>query len=266
MNRRQYVIVSLTTVAAIGFGYAIRAARASGIPATNALSYAGVLSDASGPINGMHNIQVYLYDAATNGNVLCQTASTSMNVVNGQFAVQLPDTCTAAVGSNPNGWIHVLVDGADTGPSKIGAVPYAVEANHTPNADNATNAGHASTADNATNATNATNASHASSAGLLTDQNAGNPHGLTYDWSSGLNLYIDGTQVVTGLTGVSLNVFKKPGNNGSVSCDTFCAGSQWGTVGTCVASNLNGAFIACATNLGISNASVGECWCSEPSL
>lgn len=41
---------------------------------------------------------------------------------------------------NPNVWVDVLVDGADTGTTKIGAVPYAVEANHTPNADNATTA------------------------------------------------------------------------------------------------------------------------------
>jgi hypothetical protein len=37
-------------------------------------------------------------------------------------------------------------------------------------------------------------------------------------------------------------IFVKHGNNGTVSCDTYCRGSQWGQVGTCVASfdNKNG--------------------------
>jgi Peptidase_C39 like family len=38
------------------------------------------------------------------------------------------------------------------------------------------------------------------------------------------------------------NLFVKHGNNGTVTCDTYCRGSQWGQVGTCVASfdNKNG--------------------------
>jgi hypothetical protein len=86
----------------------------------------------------MHNIQVILYDAVTAGNNLCQTASASMNIVNGRFAVQLPDTCTAAVGANSSAWVDVLVDGSDTGRTKLGAVPYAVEANHAASASSVT--------------------------------------------------------------------------------------------------------------------------------
>jgi hypothetical protein len=137
MIRSQYVFVGITALASIGLGYAFRA-RASGIPTANALTYAGVLSDANGQINGMHNIQIFVYDAAMNGNELCHSTSASTSITNGQFAVQLPDTCTAAVGGNANAWIHVLVDGSDTGPSKIGAIPYAVEASHAVNATNVT--------------------------------------------------------------------------------------------------------------------------------
>jgi hypothetical protein len=32
--------------------------------------------------------------------------------------------------------------------------------------------------------------------------------------------------------------FTKPGDNGTASCDTYCAGSQWGEVGTCVNASL----------------------------
>ena len=146
MIRRNRIVLGIASLGlAAGLGYAIRA-RASGIPSTGALSYAGVLDDANGPITGSHNIQVILYDAATSGNALCQTASAALNLSNGQFSVLLPDACTTAVAGNPNVWVDVLVDGSDLGATKIGAVPYAVEANHTPNADHATTATNATTA------------------------------------------------------------------------------------------------------------------------
>jgi hypothetical protein len=162
-KRFTFGIVSLALAA--GLGYALRAA-ASGIPSTSALAYAGVLEDAAGPINGEHNIQVILYDA-TAGNDLCQSTSTAINVIDGHFSVPLPNGCTTAAGANPNIWIDVLVDGSDTGRTKIGAVPYAVEANHAVNADNATNATNATNASNATNAANAANATNASVASAL---------------------------------------------------------------------------------------------------
>jgi hypothetical protein len=158
MSSRKRVIVAVTSLGlALGAGYAIRAA-ASGIPATAALTYAGVLEDANGPVNGPHNILLILYDAVTAGNNLCQSASVALTLANGHFAVPLPDACTTAVGANPNVWVDVLVDGSDTGRTKIGAVPYAVEANH---AENATTAATATTAINATNATTAATANAA---------------------------------------------------------------------------------------------------------
>jgi hypothetical protein len=140
MSSRKRVILGVTSIAlALGAGYAIRAA-ASGIPATAALTYAGVLEDGNGAFNGPVNIELVLYDAATAGNNLCQSASVPLTLTNGHFAVPLPDTCTAAVGANPNVWVDVLVNGSDTGRTKIGAVPYAVEANHAVNATSATTA------------------------------------------------------------------------------------------------------------------------------
>lgn len=35
-------------------------------------------------------------------------------------------------------------------------------------------------------------------------------------------------------------IFQKPGNNGTVSCDTFCAGAGWGRTGKCVSGNQQG--------------------------
>lgn len=135
-SRRIAVALASLTVGA-GLGYAVHSARAAGIPATKALSYSGVLEGASGPVSGSHDIQVTLYDAATAGNQLCQAPSTPVPIADGHFSVQLPDACAASVGANPNVWVDVFVDGADTGRTPIGAVPYAVEANHATSATTA---------------------------------------------------------------------------------------------------------------------------------
>jgi hypothetical protein len=137
MTGRKRIVIGIASLGlAAGLGYAIRAA-ASGIPSTNALSYAGVLEDATGPISGSHNVQVIFYDAATAGNNLCQSTTAALSITNGHFSVQLPDACATAVGANPNVWVDVLVDGSDTGRTKIGAVPYALEANHSVSATTA---------------------------------------------------------------------------------------------------------------------------------
>jgi len=111
-----------------------------------------------------YNILLILYDAATAGNNLCQSASVALTLANGHFSVPLPDACTTAIGANPSVWVDVLVDGSDTGRTKIGAVPYAVEANHAVNATNATTATNATSATSATTATNCTNATNATNA------------------------------------------------------------------------------------------------------
>jgi hypothetical protein len=147
MTRNRRIVVGLTTlIIGAGLGYAVRSARAAGIPATKALSYSGTLEDSGGPVTGTHNVQVTLYDAATAGNQLCQAASAPIAIASGRFTVLLPDACTTAAGANQNIWVDVFVDGADTGRTPIGAVPYAVEANHAVKADTATAATNASTA------------------------------------------------------------------------------------------------------------------------
>lgn len=57
------------------------------VPAAKALSYSGVLEDGNGPVNGSHNIQVTLYDAAAAGNLLCQAPSAAIAVADGHFNV-----------------------------------------------------------------------------------------------------------------------------------------------------------------------------------
>jgi len=51
--------------------------------------------------------------------------------------------------------------------------------------------------------------------------------------------------------------FVKPGDNGTVDCNTFCAGSQWGRVGTCIGAKLS--TNTSATVAGASVAYTADC-------
>jgi hypothetical protein len=58
----------------------------------------------------------------------------------------------------------------------------------------------------------------------------------------------------------------KTGNNGTVSCATYCAGAAWGPTGTCVGAKLiagssAGSYVDCQTMLGVGNDL--SCWCSQ---
>jgi len=105
-------------------------ALAGGIPATGALTYSGLLQGAAGvALSGSHPIRVSFWNAASGGTTpLCQTASSSIALDAGRFSVALPDTCTNAVRDNADAWAEVEVDGVSLGRTKLGAVPYAVEA------------------------------------------------------------------------------------------------------------------------------------------
>jgi hypothetical protein len=131
MNRsRLFVaIVTVSLVAGVS-GYALRAARADGIPSTAALTYAGYLEDSSGkPVSGPQALALRLYDAADGGTPRCELAGAQkVEVTTGRFELTLPDDCTQAVKANPNLWVEISLAGESLGRTKLGAVPYAVEA------------------------------------------------------------------------------------------------------------------------------------------
>ena len=121
--------LSLLAVVAIGSAYFLGRARAAGVPTTTPLTYSGTLTDTAGvAINGSKNLQVQFWDMATAGTVVCTTGSAAQTLVNGGFSIALPDPCVAVIHSTQDVWAEVLVDGASTGRTKIGAVPYALEA------------------------------------------------------------------------------------------------------------------------------------------
>ncbi len=117
-------------------------------PGHAALNYAGTLLDANGaPLTGSHNIGMSLWDAATLGTKLCELSSAPVPLdAAGRFSVTLPGGCMPqAISAKPVTYIEVSVDGASLGRSRLGAVPYAVEANHAVSADSAAASGQLST-------------------------------------------------------------------------------------------------------------------------
>jgi hypothetical protein len=117
---------------------------AAGIPATGTLTYTGYLESPDGTaVSTAKNIALAVYDAVTAGNKVCEVNSAPITPVSGRFQIALPGGCTAQISANPELWIEVWVDGTSLGRTKLGAVPYAVEAGHAVTADSATTAANA---------------------------------------------------------------------------------------------------------------------------
>jgi hypothetical protein len=133
-TKTTYLMCGVLLALALGIpaGYFAGRARAAGIPATQALTYSGVLTDATGaPLTGTMPVQIALFDAATAGNQLCVTLSVPQTLIAGAFQMVLPDTCTTVVRGNPNLWVEILVSGLAIGRTKLAATPYAVVAAET---------------------------------------------------------------------------------------------------------------------------------------
>jgi hypothetical protein len=110
-------------------------ARAAGIPAANALTYTGYLETPDGkPIGDAVKVTINVWDAAKEGTKVCEADAAKLTPVAGRFQVPLPD-CQEAVGQSPELWLEAVIDGTSLGRTKLGVVPYAVEANHAATVD-----------------------------------------------------------------------------------------------------------------------------------
>jgi hypothetical protein len=81
-------------------------------------------------------VTVTVWDALKDGNKVCEASAEKVKPIAGRFQLPLPD-CQAAVGASPELWLEAVIDGSSLGRTKLGAVPYAVEANHAAAADTA---------------------------------------------------------------------------------------------------------------------------------
>jgi hypothetical protein len=101
--------------------------RGEGIPSSAALQYSGTLLDNGTPVNGSRSVTVSLWSAASGGNPLCR-ASGEVTVAGGRFSLPLGDDCTEQVRANRDLWVESAVGTVSYGRKKLGAAPYAVEA------------------------------------------------------------------------------------------------------------------------------------------
>jgi len=142
----QWALVAAGTASVLAAGFVGGRAWAGGIPSKGALTYSGVLQkpDGSALTSTGHNLEIKLWSTGpTGGTVLCTTAVPAPTFTldnSGRFSVQLDDACTGAIGANAGAFVEVLLDGNTLGRTKLGAVPYAIEANHAVSADSASSA------------------------------------------------------------------------------------------------------------------------------
>ncbi len=147
--KRYAGFATIALAASLGTLLALRA-RAAGIPDAAALTYTGYLENPDGtPVIGTKGIGISVYDAESDGNEVCAVKPADVEPVAGRFQLTLPEKCTAAVKANPDLWIEVQVEGSLLGRTRLGAVPYAVEAQNAQRAAAADEATHAATAEDA---------------------------------------------------------------------------------------------------------------------
>jgi hypothetical protein len=121
-------LAAATLVLGGASGFGLRAVMASGIPTGPTLHYSGTVLENGAPFSGVKNITVSLWTAQDGGAMVCERPRSTVAVAAGRFRVELPDTCVMAVRTEPNLWVQTTVDAASFARTKLGAVPYAVEA------------------------------------------------------------------------------------------------------------------------------------------
>lgn len=134
MKRSSRLLVAVMITVSLYVG---AKALAYGIPADKPMTYAGTLTENGAPVTAQRNISINLWNDLTSTDdtkKVCATvpaAKTQTTV--GRFEVSLGNTCTAAVKAHPDLWVEVVVDGTALPRTKLGAVPFAVEAAHAAN-------------------------------------------------------------------------------------------------------------------------------------
>src|SRR5262249_16350965 len=120
-------------------GFRLQRAYAEGVPVPNTLYYSGYLTDNGAPVVGPTAITIKLWASETGGATALCTTDATPDLKDGRFRIALASDCKQAVNANPNTWVEVIVGQKSLGlRAPIGAVPYAVEADHAVNAASAT--------------------------------------------------------------------------------------------------------------------------------
>lgn len=133
MSTKRIWIALGACLATFGTGYGVRVL-AEGAPVEQPLFYSGVLETNGELASGTHMIKLELFDAESGGNMGCSIERTA-EVEAGRFRIDASE-CADPMRDNPEVWVAVSFTDANgvmraiPGRSKVGAVPYALEADH----------------------------------------------------------------------------------------------------------------------------------------
>jgi hypothetical protein len=126
-------------------GYGLRV-YAEGAPTVKPMFYAGTLEASGRLASGAHSIALTLYDAETAGNQVCVSQTPNVPVEGGRFRVEVSADCVTKMRAQPDVWVELKFTGPDGVPhelplrTKVGAMPYAMEAQHAVSASSASSA------------------------------------------------------------------------------------------------------------------------------
>lgn len=124
---RNLLLAGALVAGGIFAGHAI----ASGVPSTSPLTWSGVVTDDAGkPYAKAVPVTVAFYDGQNATTAACTSATVQAQAGTGYFEVVLPAECVKAVHDSADLWSEMTVgDGKTVLPrSRVGAVPYALEA------------------------------------------------------------------------------------------------------------------------------------------
>jgi hypothetical protein len=134
-SNKTTLTLAITAVLAGSAGYGLHAF-AEGAPTAKPLFYAGTLESNGKLASGAHTIVLTLYDAETAGNQVCVSETPNTPVEAGRFRLEVSADCVAKLKLQPDVWAALKFSGPDGVPhelpvrTKIGAVPFALEAQH----------------------------------------------------------------------------------------------------------------------------------------
>ncbi|MBI5610073.1 MAG: hypothetical protein HY902_14455 [Deltaproteobacteria bacterium] len=131
MNLRNLSLAAALLLAAVASGIGIDRALATGAPTQAPLTYAGTLTDQDGkPYASAQDVTLKLYDAVSGGTQKCAAGTVQAEANTGNFQVTLPPDCVQAVRDQSELWTELTVGATKTvlPRTKLGAVPYALEA------------------------------------------------------------------------------------------------------------------------------------------
>ncbi len=137
MNVRSSLLATGLLAAGTILGFGIRTGLADGVPDKDPLYYSGSLTENGQLVTDTRTIGVNLYPDQTTMTPLCQTVASNTQVVNGRFRIPLAASCKSEINQNNGAWIEVIDGVTNLGRSKVGAVPYAIEADRAAGASGA---------------------------------------------------------------------------------------------------------------------------------